>query len=115
MGTGSRASLMLARAAKSHIAGPVGAGGAKMRRAPDAETTSVVLADIVDDLAVVGQLAGGVKRNFAAELGDLADRRNDRLGDRRSVVGHFDVQGHAVDALRIVDDESPPDDLRVPA
>ena len=56
-----------------------------------ARAASVVLAHVVDHLAVVRQLARRAERDFAAQLGDVADRRDDRLGVRRPVVRNFDV------------------------
>src|SRR5437763_2935346 len=74
---------------------------------------SADLASVVDDLAVVRQLAGRMKRDLAAKLGDIADRRDDRFGARRLTRGHFDMQRHPVDAVRVVDDETAPHDLRM--
>src|SRR5512143_106503 len=63
----------------------------------------IVLADVLDDLAVVGQVARGAEGDLAAQLGDLANRRDDRLGVRRSVAGHLHEERHAVVAVGVVD------------
>src|SRR5512141_1475722 len=70
-----------------------------------------VAAEVVDHLAVVRELAGRAVGDLAAQLGHVADRRDDRLGVRRSVVAHLDVQRHPVGTLRIVDDEPRLEDL----
>src|SRR4026208_2275151 len=52
------------------------------------------LAEVVDDLAVVRQLVGGTKRDFAAQLRDLANRLDQGIGQRRVHAGNLDVQHH---------------------
>src|SRR5215470_1776110 len=78
-----------------------------------AGTGSVVAPRVVDDLAVVGELARRMKPDFAAQLGDVADRSNDGLGMRRCAARDFHVQRHAIDLFWIVDHEPRANDLRM--
>ena len=75
--------------------------------------TSAVLPLVVDDFAVVRKLAWHVKRNVAAQLGDIAYRCDDGVGERRCVRMDFDVQRHPVDALGVVDHQPTTNDFRM--
>src|SRR6266576_3941824 len=75
---------------------------------------SGVRAAIVDDLAVVGQLARRVEGNVAAQLRHVANRFDDDVGSRRLMAGHFDMQRHAVVTAGILDHQPSAYDLRMP-
>src|SRR5450631_389592 len=66
---------------------------------------SIIAPNVVDYLAVVGELAGGANRHFAAKLGDLADACHNRIANGRIGGRDLDMQGHDVGALRVVDHE----------
>src|SRR5436190_17888856 len=64
------------------------------RYARNDKCASAVLPLVLNDLAVVRKLAGQVKSDVAAQLGDIAHRRDDGVGVRRFMRTDFDVQRH---------------------
>src|SRR5690348_16338045 len=84
------------------------------RRMPPRDgSASAVVATVVDDLAVVRKLAFRMEHDVAAKLGDVADRRDDSVGSRRSMRRYFDVQRHPVRTVDALDDEPAAHDLRM--
>src|SRR5690242_20573033 len=66
--------------------------------------SSGVFPHVVDHLAVVRELACRMEGDFAAELGHLADRRDDRLRRWRAHAARFHMQRHAIGAFELIDD-----------
>src|SRR5213596_4258361 len=86
-----------------------------LRRSGSTTWFSIVLLRVLDRPAVVRQLAGLSERDFAAQLGDVADAVFYRLREsRRRRAAHFALQGHAVGSARIIHDEARLQDLLVP-
>src|SRR3990172_4904541 len=71
-------------------------------------SASVVLFRVLDDLAVVRQLAALAQCNFAAQLGHVAQAFGDCLREVRARrrLAHFTVQRHAVLQAGIVDHQA---------
>src|SRR5262245_8216129 len=72
-----------------------------------------ILARIFDDFAVVGQGPWRYQRDFAAQLGELPDRRHHRLGKAGGRRFYLAFQRHAVVASLAFDDEAGLENLRV--
>ena len=70
-----------------------------------AKRSLVELALVVDDLAVVGKFARIADDHLAAQLGDVANRRDDRFDARCNAGRGLDMQRHLVVAVGIDDDQ----------
>src|SRR5688572_27393967 len=65
-----------------------------------------ILPQVLDDLAVVRKAAGRDELDLAAQLGDVADRCDDRLGESAGTLARLALQRHAVVAGLALDDEA---------